>query len=387
MKKVVLKKSLMFAMAAAAFSASAAHAQSSVTLYGLLDAGLMYTNNVASGSSHGGLVQATSGNINGDRFGMKGSEDLGQGLKAVFTLESGFNGENGKSGQDGRLFGRMAFVGLSSNQFGTLTIGRQFDEMYDFIGPLSGAAADFGFSSFAHPYDNDNLTHTVGINNAVKYMSNSYNGFTFGSMYAFSNSTDFDLNRAYSVGASYNNGPLKAAVAYLQIDGSKGTTSSSAGAVDIAENSAVAGFSAGAKVQRTFGSGLNYSFGPATVGFVYTQSQFYGSDSFGANGGNVSFNNFELNGKYAITPAVTLGVADTITTGHVDGSKTYGASPKWNTLDLQADYSLSKRTDLYAEAMYEHVTGDNYVAFLKTSGGASSDANQVVATVGLRTKF
>ena len=77
--------------AAMALGASCAHAQSSVTLYGLIDAGLMYTNNVKKGGSQGPLFQATSGNINGSQFGLRGSEDLGGGLKAIFMLENGFN--------------------------------------------------------------------------------------------------------------------------------------------------------------------------------------------------------------------------------------------------------------------------------------------------------
>jgi general bacterial porin, GBP family len=94
--------------ASAALATSVAHAQSSATLYGILDAGIMYTNNVSKSGSSGALVQATSGNINGARFGFKGAEDLGGGLKASFVLENGFNIQSGKFAQDGRLFGRQA---------------------------------------------------------------------------------------------------------------------------------------------------------------------------------------------------------------------------------------------------------------------------------------
>ncbi len=66
---------------------------------------------------------------------------------------------------------------------------------------------------------------------------------------------------------------------------------------------------------------------------------------------------------------------------------TYGADPKWNQVNAQVIYSLSKRADIYAEAMYQHVCGKQYVAFINTSGGASSTAKQMVATAGLRTRF
>ncbi|WP_144140442.1 porin [Paraburkholderia sp. BCC1884] len=378
-----------------ALVSSAAHAQSSVTLYGLIDAGLMYTNNVSKGGTHGSLFQATSGNINGSRFGMRGAEDLGGGLKAVFVLENGFNVQNGKLGQDGRMFGRQAYVGLSAAQYGTVTLGRQYDSLVDFVSPLSGTAGTFGDTGFAHPFDNDNLNHSIRINNAVKYTSANYAGLTFGGLYAFSNSTEFSANRVYSVGASYAFGPINFAAGYLQIDGSTGTTSGSPGAVDINESTAngTGGFSLGADVQRTIGAGLNYKFGPAVVGFVYTHSQFQGTTSFGQvninNSGSMRFDNYELNAKYALTPAVNLGIADTYTDGHVgNGSNTaYGSNPKWNQINLQAVYLLSKRTDVYIEGMYQHTIGHDYVAFINTAGGASSTSNQVVGTVGLRTRF
>jgi general bacterial porin, GBP family len=391
----MMKKSPVVLAISAALAASASHAQSSVTLYGLIDAGLAYTNNVKKGTSHGALWQATSGDINGSRWGLRGTEDLGGGLNAIFVLENGFNLQNGKLGQDGRIFGRQAYVGLSSAEFGTVTLGRQYDSLVDFVAPLSGTASTFGDTGFAHPFNNDNLYHSVRINNAVKYTSSNYAGLKFGGLYAFSNSSQFELNRAYSAGVSYSYGPLKVAAGYLQINGSTDTTASSAGAVDINEAMAngIGGFVAGADVQRTVGVGLNYAFGPATVGFVYTHSQYQGTPSFGQtnvnHSGTMRFDNYELNGKYALPSAVTLGLTYTYTNGHVgNGSNTtFGSDPKWHQVNFQAVYFLSKRTDVYFESMYQHVSGHNYVAFINTSGGASSTANQVVATVGYRVRF
>jgi predicted porin len=372
-----------------ALAAPAAHAQSSVTLYGLIDAGIMYTNNVASGKSSGALWQATSGNVNGSRFGVRGSEDLGGGLHAVFVLENGFNVQNGKLGQDGRMFGRQAYVGLASDQFGSLTLGRQYDSLVDFVAPLSATAGTFGDTGFAHPFDNDNLNHSLRMSNAVKFTSNTYSGLKFGALYAFSNQTDFAVNRAYSFGASYTNGPLAIAAGYLQLNGTQGATASSPGAVDLAESTAngKGGFALGADRLRSFGGGINYTFGPATAGFVFTRSEYAGTSSFGSQGGDMSFNNYEVNGKYQLNPAWSLGLAYTFTDGHVSNTTTYGADPKWNQVDAQVVYRLSKRTDLYGEAMYQHASGHNYVAFINTSGGASSTANQVVGTVGLRARF
>ncbi|MFC0698418.1 porin [Paraburkholderia humisilvae] len=367
--------------------ASAAHAQSSVTLYGIIDAGLIYTNNVAKAGAHGPLFQATSGEINGSRFGVRGSEDLGGGLKAIFVLENGFNVQNGKLGQDNKFFGRQAFVGLSSERFGTVTLGRQYDSNTDFVLPLSAVAGTFGDTGFAHPFDNDNLNHGFRINNAVKYASPGFGGFKFGGLYAFSNNQDFALNRAYSFGASYNYGAFNIGAGYLQINGSNGTNT--AGVIDTAESpsNGTGGFVLGSDVQRTATAGMNYTYGPATVGFVYSHSQFQGTKSFGSDNGTVRFDNYELNGKYAVTPAITVGAAYVHTDGHVTQSSTFGADPKWNQVNLQAVYAFSKRTDVYVEAMAQHVSGHNFVAFINNSGGPSSTGNQIVTAVGLRTRF
>ena len=384
-----MKKILRLSLTSLSFAAaSAAHAQSSVTLYGIIDAGLMYTNNVSKSGTSGPLFQATSGNINGSRFGFRGAEDLGGGLKAVFVLENGFNVQSGKLGQDGREFGRQAYVGLASSQYGAVTLGRQYDSLVDFVAPLSGTAGTFGDTGFAHPFDNDNLNHSVRMSNAVKYMSNNYAGFKFGTLYAFSNSTNFSQNRAYSFGASYSYGPLNFAAGYLQTNGSNSTTNTG-GAIDTAESTAngTGGFLVGSNRTRIFGGAVNYAYGPALVGFVYTHSQYAGTNSFGLKNGTMRLDNFELNGKYALTPALSLGIADTYTDGHLSGATTFGPDPKFNQINGQAVYSFSKRTDVYAEAMYQHAIGKNFVAFINTSGGASSTANQVVATVGIRTRF
>jgi general bacterial porin, GBP family len=206
-------------------------------------------------------------------------------------------------------------------------------------------------------------------------------------LYAFSNSTDFAANRAYSAGGSYTWGPINAAVGYLQINGSNSTNT--AGAIDVAESTAngTGGFVLGASRQWVFGAGVNYAFGPALVGFVFTRSVYQGTTSFNSPNGAVSFYNYELNAKYALTPAVSLGIGDTYTDGHAANSRTFGSDPKFNQVNFQAIYSFSKRTDVYAEAMYQHAIGAQYVAFINTSGGASSTANQVVATVGMRHRF
>jgi predicted porin len=367
------------------FVAPFAQAQSSVTLYGLLDVGIQYTNNAGAGS----LIRQTSGNINGSRFGMRGNEDLGGGLGAIFVLEGGVTLNNGKSAQDGRLFGRQAYVGLASKEYGTVSLGRQYDAFTDTLIPLSATSINFGDTAFAHPFDNDEMIHSFRLSNTAKYVSPVYRGLKFEAQYAFSNSTDFAVNRGYSVGLGYSIGHLSAGVGYFQLNGTKGTTINSPGTLDINESQAnnTAGFVLGADVQRIVGAGVNYEIGKGKVGFVYTHSEFQGSTSFGSQGGTVRFDNYELNGKYFVMPQLSVGVEYTFTNGHVTNSSTFGSSPKWNQLGVQTVYNLSKRTDVYVEGVYQHVSGHNFTAFIYNSGGASSTGNQVVGMMGMRTRF
>lgn len=397
-----MKKTLLVAALSGVF-ATAAHAQSSVTLYGLIDAGITYTNNQnptgKAGAGHSAWKE-TSGSVNGSRWGLRGSEDLGGGLKAIFTLENGFNINSGTLGQNSREFGRQAFVGISSDQAGAVTLGRQYDSVVDYLGPLALTGTQYGGTQFAHPFDNDNLDNSFRVNNSVKYQSVNYAGFKFGALYGFSNDAgQFANNRAYSLGASYTWGGLNVAAGFLQLNNtlSGSAISNTSGAV-ASDNVLLAGR------QQTFGAGLNYAFGPATAGFVYTQTNlndFVGIAAGSAGtpstftlkgdlaGNSAHFQNFEFNGRYALTPALSLAGAYTYTQANF-GS---GAQPKWGQFSLQTDYMLSKRTDVYLQGEYQHVmnTADGTIAGAMINGlgtgGASSTPNQVAVTAGLRHRF
>ncbi|WP_321819708.1 MULTISPECIES: porin [unclassified Burkholderia] len=371
-----MKRSLPAVAACAAFAASA-HAQSTVTLYGLIDAGITYTSN----QGGKGNVAATSGTLSGSRFGLKGSEELGGGLKAIFTLESGFDVMNGKLGQGGREFGRQAFVGLSSDRFGTLTLGRQYDSIVDTLGALE-------MSATAHPYDNDNLQNSFRISNSVKYQSVNYGGLTFNGLYGFSNSASgFANNRAYSFGASYQYGGLNVGAGYMQL-GHAGSSTNSGGAVSDDTT-----FTADA--QRTWGLGANYTFGQATVGAIFTQTHLDNltgisssasgtSNGLSFSGSGARFNNYELQARYDLSPAFSVTGAYTYTDG-----KVAGVSPKWNQFVLTADYALSKRTDVYLRGVYQNVhgTGDSGITASIAGLTASSSNYQSAVTLGLRHRF
>jgi predicted porin len=386
MKKQLVSLAVLSACSAPVF------AQSSVTLYGLIDEGLDYTNNqqtTPGNSSH--VFEMESGIEQGSRWGLKGSEDLGGGLKAVFKLENGFNLNSGALGQGGRMFGRQAWVGLSQSQYGTVTFGRQYDSVVDFLAPTT-ANGSWGGYMLSHPYDNDNTDNSFRVDNTVKFTSPSFSGLQFGGTYSFSNDTNFANNRQYSVGGQYANGGLVIAGAYLQAN-NPGASSSGAIASDDANFAST--------VLRIFGAGVNYTFGPATAGFVYTNSYMkdptstvYLPGALAASGNTLNslrFQNFEVNGKYQITPAIFVGAQYVYTYTNYDASA--GTEhPKYQTFGLVADYSVSKRTDFYFQMAYQHVssggTGTQLDdAMVPSADEPSSTANQLSLRFAIRHKF
>jgi general bacterial porin, GBP family len=410
-----MKQKLMFAAVLAALGTTAAHAQSSVTLYGLIDEGISYTNNSGGHS----LVKLTDAMMQSSRWGMRGAEDLGGGLKAIFVLENGYTLSNGKLGQGGREFGRNAYVGLSSNQFGTVTLGRQNEFMYESIARYSLVTGNNGGGNiFSHAMDNDNLIGTFRVNNAVKYTSPTYLGLQGGAMYAFSNvAGNVGNNRLYSFNLQYNQGPISAALAYTQLNQGLGSgtalvnnvltpvgvATNTGGAVDSNSSTSDSAFTAGR--ERIFGGGLKYTFGPAKVGIAITDSKYDNTVGFStgattlsrANSAYVHFTNYEVNATYNVTPALLLGAGYTYTDGKFS-SALGSASPKWNQVGLFSDYSLSKRTDVYLAANWSHLsnpvsktaTGGVATGFqgaVSNIGGAAAISNQVVVGTGIRTRF
>lgn len=381
MKKMVLIAGILGGIA------GIAQAQTNVIIYGIVDLGLNFTNNAGGSRAY----QMESGYPSGSRIGVKGREDLGGGLSAVFQLENGFNADTGGLGQGGRLFGRQAFVGLSSKQLGTLTMGRQYDSVVDFLGPLT-ANGNWGGYLFSHPFDNDNTDNSFRINNAVKYTSADYNGFSFGGLVGLGETAGAQrTNLTYSLGARYVNGPWALAAAYMS---NKLPGSTSIGSIATNDANFIA------SQQRTAGAGINYTMGNATYGFVYSNTNFtnplssvYVGPITPAAGSlnRLVFNNYELNAKYQLTPALSLAAMYTFTQGKLNTSEA-NFKPKWHMLGLMADYELSKRTDVYAQAVYQQVAGSATGsvldrAYIPGATDVSSAARQGMLRLGLRHKF
>jgi predicted porin len=366
----------------AAMAPCAVNAQSTITLYGALDEGIDYVNN-SGGKSLVRMRDGTYDGMYGSRWGLKGEEDLGGGLKALFKLESGFSVENGQSRQGGLLFGRQAYVGLSDQKLGTVTLGRQYDSIVDYIQPVT-AAGQFG-GPFLHAGDIDNTDNSFRVDNAVKYTSPSFVGLTFGGVYAFTNTNapDRGTTGMWSAGANYANGGLSLAAAYfyakdpalLFTDGDfvANTTGTAIGA------SGPFSYVGNPGNQQVIGAGGNYTIGKATLGVDYTNTRF--GDANGTRS-SVTFDNYEAWAKYSVTPAIMLGAAYVYTHGKVNYN---GETPNYQQVSLMGSYSLSKRTTLYAMSAFQKAGGSATQAdiFDYAIGSASTTDRQLMFRVGI----
>lgn len=377
-----MKKSLLALAVMGAFTAPA-FAQNSVTLYGVIDIGIDYINNAGGHAAW----KMQDGILQGSRWGLKGSEDLGGGTKAIFQLENGFHPTTGGLGQGQREFGRQAYVGLTNDSFGTLTLGRQYDPVVD-MAQATTFNGQWG-ALFSHPGDIDNTDNGFRVNNAVKYVSPRFAGVQGELFYAFGGvAGQFGAQSTIGAGLSYSGGPLYIGAGYFLAKNPGGINAANAGSATVGND---ANFGSGGiwnfvgtpSNMQSISGGATYQFGPAQIGANVSDVRF--NDAL-AGGQTTRFDSYELWGNYSLTPAATLGGGYTYTTGKVDAT---GVKPKYGQFNLVADYHLSKRTDVYAMGVWNHsmkagVNADIYAGLL---GGASSTSNQVVGRVGIRHKF
>ena len=374
----------------------AAHAQSSVTLYGILDEGVMLnTNNKVAGpngTNVGGrqlLVDSASG-TQGSRWGLKGSEDLGGGLKAIFTLESGVNLSNGAFGQGNTPFGRQAFVGLSSDKYGAVTMGRQYDSINDYVG-LFGYALAYGGSATEHPGDLDNVNHTFRSNNTIKYTSPSFNGVTFGGTATLGGvAGSVSTQSGYTAGVGYNAGPIGLGASYEFFKNPSavgGFLSDNVNATSF--NSLNAGYlgTNPASSLQIIAAGGRYFVGPATIAVIYSNTKYLNIGAF--KGATATFNDIEINAKYQFTPALYVAGEYNYTKGNAVTGNT--GNQKYNQFSAIIDYSLSKRTDVYIQGTFQQASGTNSngTAAVADIGsiGDSSNNHQAIVRVAVHHKF
>lgn len=349
-------------MLAAVSFGSAAYAQSSVSLYGIVDAGLAYVNNQGGKSS----ISQTSGVLQGSRFGLRGSEDLGGGYKAGFVLENGFNVNSGSMGQGGLEFGRQAYVSLSTPA-GVIALGRQYDFLVD-VFPLTNMVQG-GVYAF-HLGDYDRLGGER-LNNAVSYQTPDFHGVHAGAMYSFGGVPgSLSANSAYSAGIWYDGPALKLAAAYTSLNNTSVSPLNGLGVPSLLGSSIGASTVALDRL-NIIGLGGSYAFGTVTAHAVYTRTDFRKA------GASAVLSAYEAGATWYVTPTVAL----------LMGGNYYKlGSSHWTEAMLSADYFLSKRTDLYAQIFSMHASGVGVRAVM-VSNSPSGGSNQLALAIGMRHKF
>lgn len=395
-----MKKTLLAAALMAGF-AGVAHAETSVTLYGILDGGIGYqkvkgTDGYAEFPNEPELNSKRTGLINGiqsgNRWGLKGSEDLGDGLRAVFVLESGFTLADGRSAQSGRLFGRQATLGLAGDSWGQLDLGRQTNIASKY---LSAVADPFGGG-----FDQANIgaaftsANTVRYDNMVMYQTPNFSGFQFGVGYSFNGNgtqewdrdvrlgngdivNNKDLNQqAVTTGLRYANGPIGLAVTYDQIR-DRGLWKDGQGVYHVGEDTTVKSWN--------IGGSYDFEVVKAYLAFGQTRNGLFEGQTFG------DLNNQALLGKGLKVNSYLVGLSAPVGAGTVMGSWTM-ADPrtapdtfteskgpwemkKQHTFSLGYSHPLSKRTNVYAIGSYA-----KNVYFMP-------DAKSTLIGVGLRHQF
>lgn len=362
----------IIAAAAAVLASAGVQAQSSVTLYGVADVGIEYLNKT--GNDYG-VVRMSSGNMSGSRWGLRGQEDLGGGLRAIFTLESGFALDTGAASDRNRLFNRQAFLGLQGG-FGTVSLGRHETPLYDF-------SLTYDPMAIAGRYSILNQDAGMGSHsdNSIKY-TGTFGGLKVSALYSFgydSTSTVTAVNPVTGQTAVF------AGPGYGEIPGNYKQGKE----YTLALNYATGPFGVGAvydllqptadsKMQRASVAG-SYAFGPAKAYAGYRWAHFTATGFTGTRS-----NLYWLGLGYQVTPQLTLTGA----AYYQDVAKTK-ADP-WLFV-ASADYALSKRTDMYLNLAYAVNKTDNgqgvASAMSLSDLGIVAGKNQFGAVVGVRHKF
>ena len=381
-----MKKSLV---ALAALAAVAAHAQSSVQVYGLVDAGVRNDSKTAAAPATGatGLTAFANGVLNTSRFGFKGTEDLGAGMKANFVLESGF--KPGTGAGSASLFDRRAAAGLSGD-FGRVDLGRNTTFGYDITAgyvtdPLgqeltNNSTGALNKSWTVNPLGTIYSTNftTVRRDNAVKYLGK------FG---------DVSVGAAYALGgvagASSANSSTQVMVRYT------GNGADLAASYDDLQDKTAAG--ASAKHLKTMTVGGNYSFSGVKLTAGYTEQKAdagFTTDTGVLNGASatsiyayvptavaatngVNLTVSDVGVTYNFTPALNVVVAYYQTNAKADAIN----SAKLNSAVVRARYALSKQTDLYAALDQTNSSG------LAAASASAKATNDTGITAGVQVRF
>jgi predicted porin len=399
-----MKKAL--ATSALGLAALGAHAQSSVTLYGIVDTGIGYQSSQAAlGSNSGGrsVVKMVNGIWAGSRFGLKGGEDLGGGTKAIFQLEQGFNSATGAQGVTGLAFNRQAWVGVTNTAYGTFTAGRQYTSYYTLLSPYSPTTWLTGAYG-AHPGDIDSLDTLYRANNSLVYTSPNLYGLTVSGSYSLGGQAgSTNAGSTWSAAVQYLNGPMGIAAGFQRINNSTSGGGDWGANSTTSNNGAQAGVSAvnfgyrtNQAQQRVAVTG-GYAFSPQwDVSVSYSNVQYIpGVNSTFRH--QATFNT--VGAVLHFKPLTALDLAAGYSYTRATESNGISSAARYQQFNLSQYYSLSKRTGLYALEAYQRASGQtigaNGISIINATAtvgdgqnsAPSSSPSQFAAGVGIIHRF
>ena len=317
MKRIPIHRAAL--IAAIALAAAAAQAQSSVTLSGLLDVSAGQSKAAGSTSRVWGV---DNGNMTTSWFGASGSEDLGGGLSALFTLQTFMRADTGASGRFGAdtFWARNAFVGVASKDFGKVTLGRNTTPFFVTTLSFNPFGDSFGYSpSIRHYFTSGTLTGDSGWSDSVLYTSPNLGGAT---LQLFMAAAEAGSNgRNHGVNLRWGAGAIDAAFSWQDVKKD--------GATAVADT-------------KAWQAAASYDFGVAKA---------FGQ--YGKVDNKTTGNSYDITGLGASVP---VGNGKILAQW---GQIKPETGPKRKTFSAGYDYFLSKRTDLYAVAMSDKITGQS----------------------------
>jgi predicted porin len=316
----------LIALAIAAAASSTAFAQTNVQIYGIADVGYVGVD------ADGGKFQhnINSGVLSTSRIGFKGAEDLGNGLKAIFTLEYGLLLDQNTGVGAGGAAARQQFVGLTGG-FGTVVAGRLQTAGLDYTvagSALGGSPAVGAVNQISSNNDFPLLNSASRANNAVAYISPSFGGLTLAVNHArvseAAAATDEKDSSATLLAANYENGPISAGLVY--------------GKADIEQ-----GISKGDSTE--WGVRAGYDFSVVKLQAAYQSAKLKENSPFGWTGETAKNKRWVLSATVPVT--AKIGVIGEYAQAKLDQG-TGNSDDKNKAYTLAATYSLSKRTTAYA---------------------------------------
>jgi predicted porin len=335
-----------------------AYAQSSVTLYGVVDTSVLYQNHANPSGGH--LIQMTDGAVNASRFGLKGNEDLGGGLSTIFDLEGGFQPESGALDSSNTLFNRHAYVGLQGN-WGTVTLGRQDTLFFTTLANYDPLTVGNYYNNSWYFYQSD-----ARYSNMVKY-EGTFHGLYVGASYGLGGQPgSISAGSQAAISLSYTTGPFSVGGVFSQTHALNNKTQNIGGiaaSYAIGPTTLYVGFS-----HNDDGSGLTeegLTVQPVTVGTADVRRKDTG---------------FFTGAIWQVKPDIYLTAAYYYDSMR-DAYSTAGDDGHRQSVAFFAQYLLSKRTYVYATADYNKVQGQ---AALVELPGAD---NQFEAGIGLHHSF